>query len=79
VAAARDRAYFVVLVLAALKTSINVAGRGVGKVTGRPSTLTVAFEGDPIVIRELPVIVNNSLWPKATVPCHSSVFVGPML
>src|ERR1035437_2587577 len=63
---ARDDCYFVVLVLAAAKTKTRADGRGEGKVTGRPSTLTVAFDGEPIVIRELPVIVNSSSRPRAT-------------
>jgi hypothetical protein len=63
----------------AVKTRFNVGGNGVGKVTGLPPTLTVAFEGDPNVTYEFPVIGSDSLRPFATRPCHSSVFLGPIL
>ena len=59
-------------------TKISVAGNGVGKTTGLPATLTVALEGEPMVIRESPVMFNDSLWPMATRPCHSNVLFGPI-
>ena len=69
----------VVVELSAVKTKFNVGGNGVGKVTGLPPMLTVAFEGDPNVTYEFPVIGSDSLSPFATRPCHSSVFLGPIL
>jgi len=54
------------------RPGFNVEGEGDGKTTGLPATLTVALEGRTNRIRESPIIFNDSSWPWATRPCHST-------
>ena len=79
-ASQRDHDVVVVVVeRGGVKTSTSVAGSGEGKTTVRPFTMTLALEGEPIVMRESPVITSDSLFPTVTGPCHSRVLAGPML
>jgi hypothetical protein len=48
------------VVVVAPKTSTNVGGRCAGKTTGLLPMLTVAFDGEPMVMRELPIILSDS-------------------